>query len=226
MAGKPLLQHVFERVQQCRKLDVILIATDDARIRDAALGFGAQVAMTSPAHPSGTDRIAEAARQHPEATHVINIQGDEPLIEPGLVDSLARTLVAHPEVPMITAANPVTDPAQLDDPDIVKVVLDRDGHALYFSRSPIPYRRSEPPALQLLRHMGIYGYRRDFLDQFVQWPPGTLEQAEHLEQLRALENGARIRVVVTDDRSLGLDTPAQVPQLEALLAASTTSPAS
>lgn len=223
LAGKPLLQHVFERVRDCRELDFVLVATDDPRIRDAALAFGAEVAMTSPQHPSGTDRIAEAVRAHPEATHVINIQGDEPLIEPVLVDSLAAALVANPALPMITAANPVSDPSQLDDPDVVKVVLDRDGHALYFSRSAIPYRRSEPGALRLLRHMGIYGYRRDFLEQFVQWPPGILEQTEHLEQLRALENGARIRVVVTPDNSIGLDTPEQVPQLEALLAATASS---
>jgi 3-deoxy-manno-octulosonate cytidylyltransferase (CMP-KDO synthetase) len=145
-------------------------------------------------------------------THVINIQGDEPLIDPALVDTLARSLLADPELPMITAANPLTDPSHLDDPDIVKVVLNRAGNALYFSRSALPHCRTTPDDLQLLRHMGIYGYRRDFL-----------ERAEHLEQLRALENGARIRVVMTEDNSIGLDTPAQVPQLEALLAASTTS---
>jgi 3-deoxy-manno-octulosonate cytidylyltransferase (CMP-KDO synthetase) len=117
----------------------------------------------------------------------------------------------------------MTDRSQLDDPNIVKVVLDRDGNALYFSRSPLPHCRSAPGELQLFRHMGVYGYRRDFLEQFVGWPPGTLEQAEHLEQLRALENGAKIRVLVTDDNSIGLDTPEQVPQLEALLAAATTS---
>ena len=180
--------------------------------------------MTSSQHPSGTDRIAEAVLAHPQATHVINIQGDEPLIDPVLVDSLAAALVSNPGLPMITAANPIADLAQLDDPDIVKVVIDRDGHALYFSRSAIPYRRSEPAGLQLLRHMGIYGYRRDFLEQFVHWPPGVLEQVEHLEQLRALENGARIRVIITHDDSIGLDTPEQIPHLEALLAASPSTP--
>jgi 3-deoxy-manno-octulosonate cytidylyltransferase (CMP-KDO synthetase) len=224
LAGKPLLQHVFDRVRACRELAFVCIATDDARIRDAARGFGAEVVMTASHHPSGTDRIAEAVRAHPEATHVVNIQGDEPLIDPALIDSLAAALVSNPALPMITAANPVSDPAQLDDPDIVKVVLDRDGCALYFSRRAIPYRRSAPSALQLLRHMGIYGYRRDFLEQFVQWPPGILEQTEHLEQLRALENGARIRVIITADNSLGLDTPEQVPQLEALLAAAPSPP--
>lgn len=218
LAGKPLLQHVVDRVSTCKELHAVLVATDDERIAEAADAFGAEVVMTSREHPTGTDRIAEAAAAHPEFTHVINVQGDEPLIDPQLVDSLAIALAGVPELAMITAANPITEDSQLDDPDIVKVVLDRSGHALYFSRSALPYLRSRPPSLQLLRHMGIYGYRRDFLDQFVQWPPGQLEQAEHLEQLRALENGARIRVVITEDRSIGLDTPDQVPHLEALLA--------
>lgn len=220
LAGKTLLQHVFERVNNCEELDLILVATDDDRIRAEAESFGAEVAMTSADHPTGTDRIAEAIEDRPEITHVINIQGDEPLVDPALVDSFATTLARDPELPMITAANPILDSSQLHDPNIVKVVIDCEGNALYFSRSPLPYCRSEPEALVPLRHMGLYGYRRDFLEQFVQWPPGILEQAEHLEQLRALENGARIRVVITDDNSIGLDTPEQVPQLEALLAAS------
>lgn len=210
-------------MNKCEELDLVLIATDDERIREAAQSFGADVAMTSSNHPTGTDRIAEAVADRKEITHVINIQGDEPLVEPALIDSFAITLAGDPDLPMITAANPLTDPAHLDDPNIVKVVLDRGGHALYFSRSALPHCRSTPDELQLLRHMGLYGYRRDFLEQFVQWPPGILEQAEHLEQLRALENGARIRVVITEDNSIGLDTPEQVPHLEALLAASASS---
>jgi 3-deoxy-manno-octulosonate cytidylyltransferase (CMP-KDO synthetase) len=174
--------------------------------------------MTSPDHPTGTDRIAEAVAPHPDVTHVINIQGDEPLVDPALVDSFVTALTAEPDLPMITAANPMTDRAQLDDPDIVKVVVDGGGNALYFSRSPIPFLRTQPDTLVPLRHMGLYGYRRDFLEQFVSWPPGLLERAEQLEQLRALENGARIRVVLTKDHSIGLDTPEQVPHLEALLA--------
>lgn len=219
LLGKPLLQHVFDRVQGCQKLDLILIATDDERIAEAATKFGAEVVMTSPDHPSGTDRIAEAVAGHPQVTHVINVQGDEPLIDPSLVDALADAMLDDPELPMITAANPLTELAHRDDPNVVKVVLDVSGHSLYFSRSPLPHCRSHPEGLQLLRHMGIYGYRRDFLEQFVQWPPGTLEQAEHLEQLRALENGARIRVLITEENSIGLDTPEQIPQIEALLAA-------
>ena len=219
LVGKSLLRHVFERVDQCERLDLLLVATDDVRIEEEALSFGAEVVMTSPDHSTGTDRIAEAVEPHPEITHVINIQGDEPLVDPVLVDSLVTALAAEPDLPMITAANPVTDLAQLDDPDIVKVVVDGGGNALYFSRSPLPFLRTRPDTLVPLRHMGLYGYRRDFLEQFVSWPPGLLEQAEQLEQLRALENGARIRVVLTEDHSIGLDTPEQVPHLEALLAA-------
>ncbi len=208
---------MYERVNKCEQLDLLLVATDDARIEEEARSFGAEVVMTSPAHPTGTDRIAEAVGPHPEITHVINIQGDEPLVDPALVDSFVTTLKREPDLSMITAANPVADLDQLDDPDIVKVVVDGAGNALYFSRSPLPYLRTRPHALTPLRHMGLYGYRRDFLEQFVNWPPGLLEQAEQLEQLRALENGACIRVILTDDHSIGLDTPEQVPHLETLL---------
>lgn len=210
---------MLERVGNCEELALVVVATDDERIATEARSLGAEVAMTSPDHPSGTDRVAEAVQTHPGITHVINIQGDEPLIDPSLVDSFASSLQADPELPMITAASPITDLAQLDDPNIVKVVIDRKNRALYFSRSSLPHLRTSPEGFSPLRHIGLYGYRRDFLTQFVNWPPSALERAEQLEQLRALENGARIEVVVTDDQSIGLDTPEQVPQLEALLAA-------
>ena len=198
---------------------MLLIATDDERIAREAHSFGAAVTMTSSDHPSGTDRIAEALRDQAGITHAINIQGDEPLIAPSLVDSLATSLTVDPNLPMITAASPIRDMAQLDDPNVVKVVVDREGLALYFSRSPLPSMRTRPDGLSPLRHIGLYGYRRDFLNQFVTWAPSLLEQAEQLEQLRALEHGARIRVTLTEDHSIGLDTPEQVPELEALLAA-------
>ena len=217
IAGKPLIQHVWDRCQVCSRLDETLVATDDERIRDAVLAFGGKVVMTSPDHPTGTDRIAEAARAIPAATHIINIQGDEPLIDPTLIDELAATLASHPDLPMVTAANELTDEVSFQDPNVVKVVLDASGHALYFSRSPIPYLRTRPPGLRLFRHKGIYGYSRRFLEQFVTWPPSPLETAESLEQLRALENGARIRVIITEDDSIGLDTPAQAPLIESLL---------
>jgi len=217
LAGKPLLQHVFEQARKCKRLDEVLIATDDERIRDAAQGFGAEVVMTSPDHPSGTDRIAEAAARFSGLSHVFNIQGDEPLLDPALVDDLARIMTQSPDLAMITAANPITDQSQMDDPNIVKVVLDNDGDALYFSRSAIPHRRSRPEGLVLYRHVGLYGYRCDFLGNFVLWPPGLLEQTEGLEQLRALENGIRIRVVVTPHEAIGLDSPDQIPLIESLL---------
>lgn len=217
IAGKPLVQHVWERCRECAVLDDVVIATDDTRIAEAAEGFGAKAVLTRPEHPSGTDRIAEAAEAFPEHGVVINVQGDEPLISPALIDELARTLRALPEVPMITAAAPILDAAQVADPNIVKVVLDVSGDALYFSRSPLPYVRQEAPGLRHLRHLGIYGFQRDFLYRFIAWPPSPLERAECLEQLRALENGARIRVVLTDELSPGVDTPEQARAIEGRL---------
>ena len=201
-------------------LDEILVATDDTRIMDAVSAFGGNAVMTSPEHPTGTDRIAEALRSMPRATHVINIQGDEPLIDPSLVDELARALISDSTLDMATAANPLdpADPA-VADPNVVKVVRALDGPALYFSRSPLPFFRSAVEGLPVLRHKGIYGYSRAFLERFVTWPPSPLECAESLEQLRALENGASIRVLITDDTSPGVDTPEQANQIERLLAA-------
>jgi 3-deoxy-manno-octulosonate cytidylyltransferase (CMP-KDO synthetase) len=217
LAGKPLIQHVWERCLGCTKLDDLLVATDDERIRIAVEDFGGKVVMTSPDHPTGTDRLAEALKATPHATHVLNIQGDEPLIDPSLIDDLASAMIADPELPMATAANVIDDEEAIADPNVVKVVLDHTGHALYFSRSPIPYRRTAPAGLAVYRHKGLYGYRRDFLERFVSWPPSVLEQTESLEQLRALENGARIKVLITADDSIGLDTPEQVPLVESLL---------
>ena len=217
IAGKPLVQHVWERAQLCTMLNEIVIATDDERILQATADFGAKAVMTSESHPTGTDRIAEAASSIPEAAYIINIQGDEPLIEPGLIDQLATALHADAGVSMATAANPITDDSVMDDPNVVKCVLAQNGDAIYFSRSPLPYRRAESPELTLYRHKGIYAYRRDFLEKFVSWPPSPLELAESLEQLRALENNARIKVLVTDDESPGVDTLEQARQIEDLL---------
>ena len=214
--GKPLLQHVYEQVSQCQNLSQIVVATDDARIQEAAQAFGAEVTMTSPEHPTGTDRLAEAAKNFPSATHFINIQGDEPLIEPALVDQLAELLANDQGIDLITAASPIKDSSQLADPNIVKVVLNERNDALYFSRAPIPHPLT-PDAVPALRHIGLYGYRADFLQNFVTWPPAPLEIAESLEQLRALHHGARIQVVLTDHEAIGLDTPEQVSQIERLL---------
>ena len=218
IAGKTLIQHVWERCQSATMLSEILVATDDERIASAVEDFGGKAVMTSPDHPTGTDRLAEAIQAIPQATHILNIQGDEPLIDPALIDELAQALIDDPALHMVTAANPLdpADPA-VADPNVVKVVLKQNGHALYFSRSPLPFFRNAVPGLQVLRHKGIYGYRRDFLETFVTWPPSPLEQAESLEQLRALENGANIRVLITDDTSPGVDTPEQALEIERLL---------
>ncbi len=218
IAGKPLIQHVWERCQQCTQLDALVVATDDARIFDAVIAFGGQAVMTSPHHPTGTDRLAEAVRFAPNATHIINIQGDEPLIDPLLIDELAVAITGDPSLDMVTAANPLdpSDPA-VTDPNVVKVVTALDGRALYFSRSPLPFFRHAVAGLPVLRHKGIYAYRRAFLERFVTWPPSPLELAESLEQLRALENGASIRVLLTADSSPGVDTPEQAREVERIL---------
>ena len=223
IAGKPLIQHVWERSKATTLLSEILVATDDTRIADTVSAFGGKAIITSPHHTTGTDRLAEAIKSHPSATHILNIQGDEPLIDPTLIDQLAQALIDDPTLHMVTAANPIdpSDPA-IADPNVVKVVLKKNGHALYFSRSPLPYFRHPTPGLPVLRHKGIYGYRRDFLETFVTWPPSPLELAESLEQLRALENGANIRVIPTTDTSPGVDTPQQALEIERLLTSSTT----
>lgn len=222
IAGKPLIQHVWERCQQCSNLDELLVATDDERIMAAVTSFGGRAVMTSPDHPTGTDRIAEALQAVPQATHIVNIQGDEPLIDPQLVDQLAAAMVADPGLDMATAANPLdpSDPV-VNDPNVVKVVMALDGRALYFSRSPLPFFRNAVAGLPVFRHKGIYAYSRTFLERFVSWSPSPLELAESLEQLRALENGASIRVISTTDTSPGVDTPEQAREIERILASNT-----
>ena len=218
IAGKPLIQHVWDRCHECRELSVVTVATDDERIAAAVEAFGGHVTMTSPDHPSGTDRAAEVARAFPEMSHIINIQGDEPLIDPGLIDSLASALLADPALPMITAANPLAaDDPLVNDPNVVKVTLTRDGHALYFSRSVIPHDRDGRGGVKYLRHQGIYGYRRKVLLGFVKWKPTPLEQAEKLEQLRALEHGIAIGVIVVCRESVGVDVPGDVAKAERAL---------
>ena len=219
IAGKPLLRHVLERCRHARRLDSIIIATDDMRIAKAAFDWGAEVALTSPRHPSGTDRIAEVIRKMKEFAFVVNIQGDEPLVDPRLIDKLVEKLRSDTKIDIVTAAHPFENPADASSPHQVKVVIDRDGKALYFSRAPIPSTRSGglPAAEQsehfgkrpslFLRHQGIYAFRRDALLQFVKWKPSPLERAESLEQLRPLENGVKVHVLVTKHGSPGVDTP-------------------
>ena len=214
IAGKPLLQHVWEQSRRAKTLANVIIATDDMRIAEAAFGWGAEVALTSARHRSGTDRLAEVAARAREFSHIINIQGDEPLVEPKLVDRLARELQKDRKLEMITAAHPFEDAAEAQSPHQVKVVLGLKKNALYFSRSAIPFVRDSSERATYLRHQGIYGYTRDLLLRFVRWKPSPLERAESLEQLRALENGVTIRVVVTGRGSPGVDTPADAEAVE------------
>ena len=219
--GKPLLQWVVERARQARSLDRLLVATDDERIRVAATGFGAEVVMTAAEHPSGTDRIAEAVRGL-QADVVINIQGDEPLIDPALIDALGRTLADDASWDMATAATLIRNERDRTANSVVKVVRARNGQALYFSRATIPFVREKDSgdaatAALYWRHIGIYAYRRTFLERLVQEPPCVLEQAEKLEQLRALWIGCRMKVLETNDVGLGVDTPEDVARAEAAL---------
>jgi 3-deoxy-manno-octulosonate cytidylyltransferase (CMP-KDO synthetase) len=217
IAGKPLIQHVVERCQESKKLSEVVVATDDTRIWEVAQNF-CRVEMTKPDHPSGSDRIAEVV-QNCACDAVVNIQGDEPLIDPRVIDTVVDAL--H-DCEMSTAATRINDNAELDSSNIVKVVVNAAGRAMYFSRRTIPFLRDvkgEPlKAFAFLKHLGIYGYRRDTLLKLVKLPMSALEQAEKLEQLRALENGIPIAVRVVDYDSVGVDVPADVARVERLLA--------
>ncbi len=217
VADKPLLRHVWERCQRAKKLDSVIIATDDLRIANAAFDWGAEVALTSPRHQSGTDRVAEVAKKGKEFGYIINIQGDEPLVDPRLIDRLIKKLRSDRKIDIVTAAHLFEDAAEASSPHQVKVVLDLRGRALYFSRTAIPYPYNASQ-IKYLRHQGIYGFRRETLLQFVKWKPTFLERAESLEQLRALENGVSVHVLVTKDGSPGVDTPEDAIALERKLA--------
>jgi 3-deoxy-manno-octulosonate cytidylyltransferase (CMP-KDO synthetase) len=220
IAGKPLIQHVVERCRRAKSLGEIIVATDDRRIADVAKKF-CRVEMTSDQHPSGTDRIAEVVSRC-ACDAAVNIQGDEPLIDPAVVDAVAQALA---DSQMSTAATPIKDPAEYDNPNVVKVVVNAAGHALYFSRRPIPFVRdaaSHPVAEQLaafpfLKHLGIYGYRRETLLRLVKFRVSPLEAAEKLEQLRALDNRIEIAVVTVPHDSVGVDVPGDVERVERLL---------
>lgn len=218
IAGKPLIQHVWERCMRARGIAQVIVATDDLRIAEAAFRFDAEVALTSPKHRSGTDRVAEVAKKLRGVSHVINVQGDEPLVDPTLIGRLAKVLSEHRKVAMITAASAFTSEEEIANPNFVKVVRDRAGDALYFSRSPIPFVREVENAPVFLRHQGIYGYTTKFLLEFVGWKPTALEKAESLEQLRALEYGVKIRVLLTKTAAASVDTLADVATVERLLA--------
>jgi len=217
IAGKPLVQHVWERCAKAKGIETVIVATDDMRIAEAAFAFGAEVALTSTKHRSGTDRVAEVARKLKGFTHVINVQGDEPLVDPKVVSKLASTMVSDRTIQMITAASIFQPGDDLTNPNMVKVVIDRSDDALYFSRSPIPFVRSDGVTPKFYRHQGLYGYTTKFLLEFVKWKPGILEQAESLEQLRALENGAKIRVIPAAHAAVSVDTPEDVTAVESIL---------
>jgi 3-deoxy-manno-octulosonate cytidylyltransferase (CMP-KDO synthetase) len=220
VAGKPLIQRVVEQCQKAKSLAEVIVATDDTRIWEVAQKF-CRVEMTRPEHPSGSDRIAEVAERC-DCDAVVNIQGDEPMIEPSVIDAVAGALEQNE---MSTAATRIKKPAELDNPNVVKVVVNAAGRALYFSRRTIPYLREaasgstseQLAAFAFLKHLGIYGYRRETLLRLVKFPVSSLEAAEKLEQLRALENGIQIAVVKVDYDSVGLDAPGDVEWVERYL---------
>jgi 3-deoxy-manno-octulosonate cytidylyltransferase (CMP-KDO synthetase) len=209
--GKPMLRWVYEAVRQAGTVERVLIATDDSRIGDAAAGFGADVVMTSPDHSCGTDRVAEVAECLPHSI-ILNVQGDEPLVTSGEIDRLVEVL-QDPCIPMASLMMKVHDVGLICDPHLVKVVVDGDGYALYFSRSPLPYLSDDFFYL----HSGIYGFQRDFLLQFSRLPDSRLERIEKLEQLRVLENGRRIKMIETAHPALRVDTPQDIIRVEEFL---------
>jgi 3-deoxy-manno-octulosonate cytidylyltransferase (CMP-KDO synthetase) len=217
LAGRPLIQHVVEAAVRSSAFERVVVATDDERIAEAVARFGGDVERTSAAHRSGTDRVAELAARLPAGSPdvVVNVQGDEPLVDPESLRALVNAF-GDVEVAMATLVRPLKDAGERRSPHVVKVVTDARGDALYFSRADIPYQRDGARGAGLA-HVGLYGYRRPTLLRLAQLPPGTLEQAESLEQLRALEHGIRIRCVRTEHRSFGVDTPEDLARAEATL---------
>lgn len=218
LKNKPIIQHVWEKSVQAKTLSRVVIATDDQRIFDAAVGFGAEAIMTREDHLSGTDRVSEAAAAVP-CDIVVNIQGDEPLIDPAAIDLAAQALIDDPTLVMSTLKRRITVPSEITNPNCVKVVTGFSGDAIYFSRCPIPYNRGVNEAY--FKHIGLYVYRKDFLLGYSAMPVGPLERAESLEQLRALENGHRIRVIETQYESLGVDTPEDLERVQQLISQGT-----
>jgi 3-deoxy-manno-octulosonate cytidylyltransferase (CMP-KDO synthetase) len=201
-----MIEHVCRRAASARSIAAVLVATDDERIATAVRAFGGDVRMTLPSHQSGTDRLAEVAASL-SCDLVVNVQGDEPLIEPGMIDEAVAPFAADPSLAMSTLRKRIEDPAELANPNVTKVVVDREGFALYFSRAPIPYAREDCPPAPAWRHVGLYVYRRETLLTLAALPPTALERSEALEQLRALEHGIRIKAVETRFDSIGVDTP-------------------
>ncbi len=219
LAGKSMIQRVWERVRLAQRVHRVIVATDDQRIVQAVEGFGGEARMTRADHRSGTERIAEVAA-HTEGEVFVNVQGDEPLLNPAAVDAAVAALLEEPPAAVATVATPVKDPADIVDPNVVKTVLDFDGNALYFSRAPIPWVRDERQRVRArhLKHLGLYVFERKALLEFPTLPQGDLERLEQLEQLRWMENGWKIRVAEIPYDSVSVDVPEDVARVEALLA--------
>lgn len=214
IAGKPMIQRVYEQVAKAKKPALIIVATDDQRVFDKVESFGGMALMTQPNHPTGTDRLAEVASHHQDIDVIINVQGDEPLIDADVIDQLADLFVEDADLQMATVASPLLE-EEYDEPSAVKVICNKRGDAMYFSRSLIPYPRHafiNPP----MKHVGIYAYRRQFLLDYAKMDPTPAEETESLEQLRALENGYAIRVIKTDKRFVGVDTPEDLERVNAI----------
>jgi 3-deoxy-manno-octulosonate cytidylyltransferase (CMP-KDO synthetase) len=218
IAGKPMIQHVFERTCKAQGIHRTIIATDDERILQAVAAFGGDALMTRPDHRSGTERMAEVAMQV-KGDVFVNVQGDEPLIDPGSIEAAVEALLADGAVNVSTLSVPITNPADIVDPNVVKVVVDFQGDALYFSRAPIPWVRDEKLKVeaQHSKHLGLYVFRRETLLEFPTLPPGQWEKLEQLEQLRLLENGYKIRVAESASDTVSVDVPADVSRVEAIL---------
>lgn len=218
IGGRSMIQRVYEQALKSERLNKVVVATDDERIFEHVRAFGGEVSMTRPEHPSGTDRCAEISKAFPEAEWVVNIQGDEPFIQPQQIDLLIDTLLAPGSPGIATLAKKIESVEALDNPNIVKTVLSSTGEALYFSRFAIPYMRGVPAEQRLERHdfykhIGLYGFHKTILQQITALAPATLEKAESLEQLRWLENGYRIAVRITDMETIGIDTPEDLEKL-------------
>ena len=215
IAGKPMIQHVYERACQAQLPNEVVVATDNELVEKAVLDFGGKAVMTSPDHPSGTDRLAEVALMYPDVDVIVNVQGDEPMIPPEVIDRLAESFNGDVDLNMATM-KVVMDEEDYENPAAVKVVTDQQGYALYFSRSLMPYPRNKPEGFKVFKHVGIYAYRRNFLLKYAALAPTPLEKAESLEQLRALENGYKIKVLESDFQGIGVDTPEDLAAVNAL----------
>jgi len=217
-----MIEHVYRRTAASSAVDAVIVATDDERVRDVVEAFGGSAWMTRPDHTSGTDRLAEVAASLPACELVVNVQGDEPLLAPEMIAEAVAPLASDPSIAMGTLCRQIEDAGDLLDPNVVKVVTDRSGFALYFSRAPIPFVRDAAGGVDprtALKHIGLYVYRREFLLELARLLPTPLERSESLEQLRALEYGVRIRTVITRYDSVGVDTPADLERVRRLLAA-------